>query len=310
MRGRVFVTGGSGFVGSGVIEELARRGYAVNALSNRRQIKIGDQNVQTIKGDLFDAAALDEGVRGCTAVIHLVGIIREKPSEGITFDRIHFHGTRAVVDAAKRNGVSRYLHMSALGTRAEARSEYHWTKQKAEEYARNSGLQWTIFRPALIHGPGGEFTRMEAGWARKSKPPFLFMPYFGAGLFGTGGAGWLQPVFVKDVARAFVDALEKPKTIGEIYPIGGSQRMTWPQMHAIAAQAFAGKRRWVMPIPTWYATALTHAAPAALLPFNRDQIVMSQEDNTCDLTKFIEDFGWEPSGFEQSLGTYAKQMSR
>jgi len=308
MPGRVFITGGSGFVGSAVIDELARRGYGVNALSNRRQISADGGDVQTIEGDLFNPAALDQGMRGCAAALHLVGIIGEKPSEGITFDRIHFHGTKAVVDAAKRNGLRRYVHMSALGTRADAKSEYHWTKHKAEEYVRSSGLEWTIFRPSMIHGPRGEFTKMEAGWARKTKPPFLFMPYFGAGLFGAGGAGLLQPVFVNDVARAFVDALEKPKTIGEVYPIGGSQRMTWPQMHAIAAEAFAGKRRWVLPIPAWYAAALTHVVPSALLPFNRDQVVMSQEDNTCDLTKFVEDFGWEPSGFAQSLATYAKQV--
>src|SRR5262252_7117141 len=109
--------------------------------------------------------------------------------------------------------------MSALGTRPDAVSTYHKTKFAAEQYVRGSGLDWTIFRPSLIHGPKGEFLQMEAKWARYAAPPFLFMPYFGAGPFGTGGAGKLQPVYVKDVARAFADALSNRKTIGEIFPI-------------------------------------------------------------------------------------------
>src|SRR5688572_23445796 len=216
MPGRVFVTGGSGFVGSHVIDELLGRGYGVNALVHGRELRAG--RARSVKGDLFDATALDDGIRGCDAVIHLVGIIFENRSKGVTFERVHNEGTRSVVDATLRNGVRRYVHMSALGTRADAVSAYHQTKFKAEQYVRSSGLDWTIFRPSMIHGPGGELMQMEADWARRRKPPFLFMPYFGAGATGRGGAGMLQPVYVKDVARAFVDALEKPQTVGEIYP--------------------------------------------------------------------------------------------
>ncbi len=63
-----------------------------------------------------------------------------------------------------------------------------------------------------------------------------------------------------------------------------------------------------MALPAWYAKALTHLLPASLLPFNRDQVMMSQEDNTCDLTKFQHDFGWQPKGFRESLSGYARQM--
>src|SRR5205807_1548953 len=139
--------------------------------------------------------------------------------------------------AARSARIRRFVHMSALGARPGAVSNYHKTKYKAEEYLRGSGLDWTIFRPSLIHGPAGEFMRMEAAWARRRKPPFLFMPYFGRGLLGRGGAGKLQPIYVNDVARAFVEALENAKTIGEIYPLGGPDEITWPQLHRLAAQA-------------------------------------------------------------------------
>jgi len=338
---RVFVTGGSGFVGSAVIDELVSRNGAVNALVNRRKLDRAD--VQSITGGLFDDRALDEGMRGSDAVIHLVGIIMEKPSKGVTFERIHHQGTRHVVDAAKRNGVRRYVHMSALGTRPGAVSNYHRTKYLAEEYVRASGLDWTIFRPSFIHGPRGEFMQMEAKWARMQAPPFLFMPYFGAGLMGRGGAGRLQPVYVGDVARAFVDALEKPGTVGEVYPLGGPDVVTWPQMHHTVSRAFVdalekpgtvgevyplggpdvvtwpqmhhtvsraivGRERAAVAIPAWYAKAITRVVPRALLPFNRDQVIMSQEENTCDIAKFVDDFGWTPKPFEETVKGYVGQL--
>jgi len=306
MADRVFVTGGSGFVGSAVITELLARGFDVSALVNRRPLDERGGRVRSVPGGLFDPAALARGLDGCVAAIHIVGIIFERPGRGVTFERVHTEGARRVVDAAVRAGVGRYVHMSALGTRPDAVSRYHRTKWVAEEYVRASPLKWTIFRPSVIHGPGGEFMAMEAAWARRKAPPFLFMPYFGAGAFGRGGAGRLQPVHVGDVARAFVDALANPRTIGEVYPLGGPDVVTWPEMHRTSAEAIVGKRRAVLAIPAWKARLLAHVVPGALLPFNLDQVIMSQEDNTCDMTKFQDHFGWMPRGFAASLAEYAK----
>jgi nucleoside-diphosphate-sugar epimerase len=312
MPQRVFVTGGSGFVGSSVLDELAERGFEANALVRDSQSLADRPLVQPIPGDLFDVKALDRGMKDCQAVIHLVGIIMEKRSKGITFERIHVEGTRAVVDAAARNGIKRYIHMSALGVRENAASQYHQTKYTAEQYVRASSLQWTILRPSLIHGPRGEFMRQEAMWARGRADAPLFvmpvMPYFGAGLFGQGGAGRLQPVFVEDVARAFVDCLLNEKTIGQIYLLGGGEPVTWPQLHKAVAARVAGKHRLVLPIPVWAGKLYAAIGIAPVFGFNRDQVVMSQEDNTCDLSKFIADFGWMPQGFLKTLDRYAQAL--
>jgi NADH dehydrogenase len=135
-----------------------------------------------------------------------------------------------------------------------------------------------------------------------------FMPYFGAGTLGFGGAGRLQPVYVNDVARAFVDALENRKTIGEVYLLGGPDTYTWPELHRTVGQAVVGKRRWVMPIPVWAGRLYAAVGVAPLLGFNKDQVIMSQEDNTADLSKFRHDFGWDPRPFEPTLREYARLL--
>lgn len=304
---RIFVTGGSGFVGTAVVRELLARGHVVYALSHRSGLASADQRLHTIRGDLFDSAALDAGIRGCDAVVHLVGIIMEHRSKGVTFERIHLEGTKNVVDAARRCGVARYVHMSALGTRPNASSRYHQTKWQAEEYVRASGLEWTLIRPSLIHGLGG-FMETEAAWARKRAMPYLAMPYFGAGPLGTAGAGLLQPVYVNDVARAFADALDNPKTIRQSYDLAGPDRMTWPQMHRLASQEIVGRRRLTAPLPAWWAGLLASVGLGPLLGFSRDQVVMSQEDNVADLSHFQSDFGWTPRPMPQALAEYAKLL--
>jgi NADH dehydrogenase len=307
MQGRVFVTGGSGFVGSSVIGELISRGRAVNALVHRGILPASDPLLREVRGDVFDPDVLDHAMRQCEAVIHLVGIIMEKPMQGVTFQRMHLEATQAAVDAAKRNGIRRYIHMSALGSRPGAVSDYHKTKWQAEEFVRGSGLDWTIFRPSLIHGPGG-FMEMEANWARKKAPPFVAMPYFGKGLLGLGGSGLLQPVYVHDVSRAFVDALEKPQTIGKTYELAGPDRFTWPQLHQASAIALTGHRRLTAPLPAWFAKALAGIGLGPMLKFSKDQVIMSQEDNVGDSAPFERDFGWSPKSFEMSLKEYVAQL--
>lgn len=304
--GRILLTGASGFVGKAVLRRLLTRGYGVNALVNRRPLDAAGGDVRQVRGSMWDAAALDDAAGGCSAAIHLVGIIAEQGEN--TFQRVHVEGTASVLAACARAGIRRYVHMSALGTRENAASEYHRTKWAAEQLVRGSALEWTIFRASMIHGSEGEFSKMLAAWARGQASPYLFMPYFGRGLLGLGGAGLLQPVYVEDVARAFVEALDRPETVRKVYDLAGAQKLTWPELHRLGAKAIVGRHRPVVAMPAWFAKALTHVAPASLLPFNRDQVVMSQEDSTGDMEPFARDFGWRPGGFGQTLSGYADGM--
>ena len=193
---KVFVTGGTGFVGNEVLRQLVAAGHAVRALvrpGSEEKLAVRDK-VEVHHGDVTEPEGLDEALAGCDAIIHLVGIIREFPSRGITFERLHVEATANVLAAARDQGVSRYLHMSSNGTDPTSTLGYHRTKWQAEEAVRASDLDWTIFRPSLIFGKGGEFVTMLADLIRKMP----MVPVIGDGRYR------MQPVAVTEVAASFV----------------------------------------------------------------------------------------------------------
>lgn len=289
----IFVTGGSGFVGSAVIDELLRRGHGVRALVRSRPIE--KPGVQNITGGLADTAALDAGLTGADAVVHLVGIISETGEQ--TFEKVHVEGTRQVLSRAKAAGVSQIVHMSALGAKAESESRYLTTKFAAEGLVKQSGLEWTIFRPSVIFGPGGEFVKMVADFAQGKSFPYAFMPYFGTGLVGYTPRK-LQPVDVRDVARAFADAVDRPADFaGQTVNLVGSQVVDWRQLYQVIGEAASPKPRPIVGMPVWYGKLLATLLPAAWLPFNKSQVVMAGEDNVADVAETERQLGWQPRPF-------------
>ncbi|MEE9212982.1 MAG: NAD(P)H-binding protein [Phycisphaeraceae bacterium] len=301
----VALTGGTGFVGRHVLQHLLNRNHRVRALvRDPDRLTVKDSNVHPIAGDLFNRSALAQLVRGADAVVHIVGIIMEKPRQGQTFDRVHRVATLNLLGAAGDAHVKRWVHMSALGTRPDAVSTYHRTKWAAEQAIRDSGLDYTIFRPSMIHGPDGEFMQMVRGFWCNRLPPFV--PYFGAGLLGRGGAGKLQPVWVQDVARCFAGALTNSKSVGETYPIGGPDVYTWPQFYETCRRHLPRARnKRIMAVPVWYASLI---AGKPGVPFNRDQVIMSQEDSVCGIEKVQTDFDVELASFEPTFAEYAASI--
>jgi len=182
---RVLLTGATGFVGRAVIQALRAEGYVVRCLVRRgSEPKLrGVGAIERVEGDVLAPLTLEEGMAGCDAVVHLVGIIREHLATNATFDRVHVQGTLNVIAAAATSGVRRYVHMSALGAREDARSRYHQTKWLAEEVVRACPLPWTIFRPsaAAAFSPWPSSRSLGAWPARSPCPRPRNMPTMSAG---------------------------------------------------------------------------------------------------------------------------------
>jgi len=301
----IALTGASGFVGHAVLAQLLDAGYHVRALvRDPARLGIQHERLTFIPGNLFIQESLKGLVDGCAAVIHLVGIIEQKPRNGQTFQRVHVEGTRAVLTAATNAGVPRWVQMSAIGSRPDAASTYHQTKGRAEQLVRDSALRWTVLRPSLIHGPRGDFTQMVHGFLKNWFPPFL--PYFGQGVLGTKGGALIQPVYVEDCAACFVNALSRDASVGQTYDVAGPETMTWPQMYETARALLPGAgSKPVLPVPIWYARLI---AGWPGVPFNKDMVQMSSEDNTGDPAPAQRDLGVTFRGFEESMRGYAQEM--
>ena len=290
----VFVTGATGFVGRVVIHALRAEGVKVRCLVRRgsEHDLRGQEAIERVEGDVLVRQSLDEGMGGCDAVIHLVGIIREHPGRGITFEHLHVDGTLNVLAAATAAGVRRYLHMSALGASATARSQYHQTKWLAEEAVRASALSWTIFRPSIIYGQGDGFVSMLAQMIRR----LPVVPVIGE------GRQKLQPVPVEQVAEAFERALSRPDTIKQIYDVGGPEAVSMVELLDAIGHALGHRhvRKVHLPIGLMRALA-TVLQTIPSFPLTKDQISMLEEDNICDPAPFFRTFNLTPVRLQAGL---------
>lgn len=297
---KVLVTGASGFVGQEVLEKLRAAGHTARILargtSNQYPSDVGIHH-----GNILEPESLDTGLIGIDAVIHLVGIISEVGKN--TFENVHTHGTENVVNAAKKAGVRRFIHMSALGTRPNAVARYHKSKWAAEEFIRNSRLDYTIFRPSIIYGPKDHFVNLFATISRFSP----CVPIMGS------GQSKLQPVPVSDVATCFTRALTEPSSIGQTYDLGGKEVLTFEQVIDEILTVTDRKRIKLhipMPVARFQADALEFFYPEILHkapPLNRDQLIMLQEDNIGNAEPANQLFGLQPIPFLQGISAYLKK---
>lgn len=145
----IAITGATGFVGQGVLDEAAQRGLAVRALTRREQP--AQDGVEWVRGDLADAPALAALADGAEFILHIAGVVNAPDWAG--FHAGNVAGTRAVLDAARGAGVQRFVAVSSLAAREPSLSDYGRSKREAEELVQVSGLDWTVVRPPAIYGP-------------------------------------------------------------------------------------------------------------------------------------------------------------
>jgi NADH dehydrogenase len=306
---KVAIIGGTGFVGTHLVERLLKDG-----LTPRLLVRPGSESkvdhpdgCERVAGEVGDSQALHDLVKGTEAVIYLIGILREFPARGITFDALQHQGVVDTLHAARQEGVTRFLLMSANGVHPEG-TTYQRTKFQAEQALKAADVRWTIFRPSVIFGePRGrmEFcSQLKRDIIDSPLPAPLFFP----GLLPlNAGQFELAPVAVEDVATAFSLALTDPRTEGQTYELCGPDRLSWKAILTTIATA-SGRTKWMLPAP-----AIAVKAVASLLdrypwfPITRGQIEMLLEGNVCCDCDGLAQFGITPKRFGPEALAYLRQ---
>jgi NADH dehydrogenase len=290
---RILVVGGSGFIGGYLCRELRERGHSVTVLS--RSPGDGDlpPGVEKAMGDVTAYDSMQAAFEGMDAAVNLVALSPLfKPKGGDEMhDRIHRGGTENVVRACEAHGVDRLLQMSALGADPQGATHYIRAKGAAEELVRDSGLNWTIVRPSVVFGDGGEFV----SFTKLLSPPYV-TPMPG------GGKTRFQPIWVEDLAPMLADAIADDEHVGETYELGGPEKLTLAEVARLAHGA-DGRSVTVVPVPMSLAgVGLSVADLIPGVPFGADQYRSLQFDNTTD-DNDVAAFGRAP-GDLLTLGDY------
>lgn len=304
---KVAVFGGTGFIGSYLIDELVTHGHSPVVLVRRGSELRLRQNeyCKKVYGDIKDAGAVHDTVAGCDAIIYNIGILREFPSEGISFRALHYEGAKRVMESAESEGVKRFLLMSANGASADG-TEYQKTKFMGEEYLRCTDLAWTIVKPSVVFGdPRGKTEFATQLYNDVIRPPLPAPLFYDGVLPIDAGAFAMSPVHVRDLTTIFVKSLEMPEAIKQTYLVGGED-LEWRGILKTISQA-VGTTKLTVPVPVWALTPLaTLMDRYAFFPITRDQLVMLLNGNTCDSTQVFKTFGLVPVRFTADSLSYLK----
>lgn len=268
---RLLIVGGTGFVGRALCCWLARHQpnlslrVATRRLSHGRRLHSLPQ-VELVAGDVHDDAFLARALRGCDAVVNLVGILHGSEAR---FRRVHVELPRRLAQACRGAGVRRVVHVSALGAAPDAPSRYLRSKAAGEAVLQTAELDVTILRPSVVFGEEDAFLNLFARLQRVA--PVLPL----------GGAhARFQPVWVQDLARAIATCLARPETAGQGFEVAGPQVHTLAALVRMAGQ-WSGHERPVLPLPG--ALARLQAGVLALLPgeplMSPDNLDSMQVDN-------------------------------
>ena len=262
----ILVTGGTGFVGGHVVHELRGRELPVRCLVRdpRRAAKLAAWGCELAQGDVTDAASLGRAVKGVETIVHLVAIRQGRREQ---FKRIMVEGTRALLDAAKVEGVARFVHMSALGTSAETKDAvpYYGAKWETEQQVQASDLPWVIFRPSFVFGPDGGILPTFAKLAKLAP----VTPIIG------NGRQRNQPVWADDLAKLFAEATTRVDVTGRLFEVGGPDIVSWNEFWERLKRARGQRRPSIhVPVALMKANALLTERLPGEIPLTRDLLKM------------------------------------
>ena len=268
----VFLTGGTGFLGSRVCRALRQQSHAILFLTRSGSAPDG---VDVVAGDLLEPDSYGDALRTADVVVHLAAVTGKAPARD--HERGNARGTETLVDECRRVGVRRFLFTSTIATKFPDNTWYDYAraKMRAEEAIRASGVLFTILRPTIVLGPGsGTLASLE----RLARLPII--PVFG------DGRARVQPIFVDDVVAFIAAVLEQDRFRGETLELGGPAVLTIEELLQHIRQARTGSRGRTIHIPLGLALASLKTAQsiglAALLPLSVGQLSPFRFDSTID----------------------------
>jgi NADH dehydrogenase len=290
---RILVLGGSGFVGRHIVARLVAAGWNVvvpTRYRERAKHLILLPTVDVVEADIHDPLALEQLAAGAGAAINLVGILNERRRGD--FERAHVELARKLVAACRTVRVPRLLHMSALNAGGTAPSRYLRSKGEAEALVADSDLAWTIFQPSVIFGREDSFLNLFARLER-------FLPVIALACADAR----FQPVYVGDVANAFVRAVDDDRTHRKRYSFCGPKVYALRELVAYVGE-LTGYNRPIVPLGS--ALAKLQARVLELLPgklMSRDNLASMELDSVCDCD-FPAVFESKPTALEAVAPDY------
>lgn len=303
----ICILGGTGFVGSHLVNRLTREGYRIRVLTRRRERNrhlLVMPTLELNEADVQDPTQLRAQLCGCDAVINLVGILNEKGHDGRGFHQTHVGLARKVVDACQANGIRRLLQMSALNADAcVGASHYLRTKGEAEDLVHRENsheFRVTSFRPSVIFGPRDRFFNRFAKLLRLC--PFVFPLACASTRF--------SPVYVGDVTQAFVTTLNIPEATGKRYELCGPHEYTLQQLVEYTAEVMDLSRRV---IPLSDKLSLRQAKLLQMLPgkpFSQDNYSSLQVNSVCAGENGLQALGIHPVALESVVPKYLGRRSQ
>ncbi len=234
---KILICGGTGFVGSNIVKHIGSE-HSVRVLTrDSNQKSKPNSNVEYVTGNLFDLSSLENAMKDCDVVINAAQFDNapfENPRKNLTYEKVDAEGTENVVAAAKKSSIPRILYISGAGTSEEKREPWFRAKLRAEQAIKNSGMKWTIFRPSWIYGKEDRSLNRMVPMIRYS--PFVFI---------LGKNYRIQPVYIDDVAQIVALGVNNPICYGQIYQLGGPQRLTMKQILQTVAKVLHKPRIYI-----------------------------------------------------------------
>jgi uncharacterized protein YbjT (DUF2867 family) len=282
----IAVVGATGFVGRNVVARLVETGHRVVAISRTgRRLAEWPAGVATRAADVATGRNLAAALEGAVAVVHLVAIPRE--TGGRTFAEVNVGGTGRVVEAASAAGIRRFVHLSVLGVADDPKLSYLYSKWRGEQIVRDSGLDWVVFRPSLMFGPGDGFFSLVRTTLKRWSPGVVAIP-------GRGDTRF-QPLAVDDLATAVEQAVSDGGHVGTVHEVGGPAYWSYGEI-VDEVMRVTGMRRLKLSMPVPLLSVLTAVTDRVLpvFPVSHDQIASLGRPNFTDLDAFERAFGVVP----------------